>query len=87
MSRDEVPYTVYSLEECINRGVAAFDWKSRWRPTPGGDRGPLKRGAGFSYDGDYYVKSVTHSIRLGEYKQRFTLTREGIGATVPMVLP
>jgi len=45
------------------------------------------RGAGFSYDGLYYVKSVTHAIRLGEYKQRFTLTREGVGATTPFVRP
>jgi hypothetical protein len=45
------------------------------------------RGAGFTYDGMYYVKSVTHSIRRGEYKQRFTLTREGVGTTTPVVRP
>jgi hypothetical protein len=45
------------------------------------------RGAGESYDGDYYVKSVTHSIRKGEYKQRFTLTREGTGTLTPLVRP
>ena len=45
------------------------------------------RGAGFSFDGDYYVKSVTHSIRKGEYKQRFTLTREGTGSLTPTVIP
>jgi hypothetical protein len=45
------------------------------------------RGAGFSYDGFYYVKSVTHSIRKGEYKQRFTLTREGTGSLTPVVRP
>ena len=33
------------------------------------------RGVDYSYDGDYYVKSVTHRVRKGEYKQRFTLTR------------
>jgi hypothetical protein len=33
------------------------------------------RGAGFAYDGFYYVKSVTHSIKRGEYKQNFSLTR------------
>lgn len=43
------------------------------------------RGAGYSYDGSYFVKSVTHSIRRNEYKQRFTLTREGIGALSPVV--
>jgi hypothetical protein len=45
------------------------------------------RGVGLSYDGLYYVKKVTHAIRAGEYKQKFTLTREGTGSTVPMVIP
>jgi len=45
------------------------------------------RGAGFSYDGDYDVKSVTHNIRKGEYKQRFTLSREGTGTLTPLVRP
>ena len=36
------------------------------------------RGAGQAYDGVYYVKTVTHSIKRGEYKQSFTLAREGI---------
>jgi hypothetical protein len=39
------------------------------------------RGAGRAYDGTYYVKSVTHNIKRGEYKQSFQLTREG---TVPL---
>lgn len=43
------------------------------------------RGAGKSYDGLYYVKSVTHKLEIGKYKQSFTLTREGLGATVPVV--
>ena len=32
------------------------------------------RGAGVAYDGLYYVKSVTHNIKRGEYTQSFTLT-------------
>jgi len=43
------------------------------------------RGVGFSHDGRYYVKSVTHKIEPGKYKQGFTLTREGLGSLVPMV--
>jgi len=43
------------------------------------------RGVGFSYDGLYYVESVTHSITQGEYKQSFSLTREGLGSTVATV--
>jgi hypothetical protein len=44
------------------------------------------KGVGNSYDGLYYVKSVTHSIKLGEYTQSFTMTREGLGSTT-QVLP
>ncbi|AFZ12035.1 hypothetical protein Cri9333_1126 [Crinalium epipsammum PCC 9333] len=39
------------------------------------------RGVGATYDGLYYVKSVTHKISPGEYKQNFTITRDGIGTT------
>lgn len=38
------------------------------------------RGVGFSYDGNYYVKEVTHRIKRGEYKQSFSISREGRGA-------
>jgi hypothetical protein len=44
------------------------------------------RGVGFQHDGLYYVKSVTHRIQPGDYRQSFTLTREGQGSTLP-VLP
>jgi hypothetical protein len=43
------------------------------------------RGAGFTYDGFYYVKRVTHKISLGKYTQRFELVREGLGSTTPLV--
>jgi hypothetical protein len=36
------------------------------------------RGAGSAYDGTYFVKSVTHNIKRGEYKQSFSLVREGL---------
>ena len=49
MFRDEVPFTNFTLEECIRRGAELFDWTQRWRPLPGADAGPIKRGAGFSY--------------------------------------
>lgn len=45
------------------------------------------RGVGDSFNGLYYVKEVRHSIRVGEYKQSFTLTREGTGALTPLVIP
>jgi hypothetical protein len=43
------------------------------------------RGAGLAFDGLYFVKSVTHSIKRGEYTQRFTLTRNGLISTFPRV--
>jgi hypothetical protein len=45
------------------------------------------RGAGQAFDGLYYVKSVTHKIKRGEYKQSFTLTRNGLVSTVSTVSP
>jgi hypothetical protein len=45
------------------------------------------RGVGLSYDGNYYVCRVTHTIRRGEYKQNFTLRREGTGTLLPAVRP
>ncbi|MDF5753125.1 hypothetical protein [Spongiactinospora sp. TRM90649] len=43
------------------------------------------RGAGEAFDGLYYVSSVTHSIRRGEYKQSFTLARNGLLSTLSEV--
>lgn len=45
------------------------------------------RGAGAAYDGLYYVDSVTHSIKRGEYKQNFQLSRDGLISQTPAVLP
>ncbi|MEO6729685.1 MAG: hypothetical protein ABIN01_00580 [Ferruginibacter sp.] len=44
------------------------------------------RGAGLSYDGMYYVDSVTHNIKQGEYKQNFTLSRDGLISNTPNVV-
>ncbi|MEJ8650064.1 hypothetical protein WKI65_18685 [Streptomyces sp. MS1.AVA.3] len=45
------------------------------------------RGAGVTYDGDYYVKSVTTNLRPGSYQQNFTLSREGLIARSGTVRP
>jgi hypothetical protein len=45
------------------------------------------RGAGEAFDGLYYVRSVTHTLRRNEYKQAFTLARNGLLSTVPVVPP
>jgi hypothetical protein len=45
------------------------------------------RGAGRTYDGLYYVDSVTHTLKRGEYKQSFTLSRDGLVAAAETVRP
>jgi len=48
------------------------------------------RGIGLSYDGNYYVQKVTHSIELGNkpnYTQKFKISKEGTGLLVPVVIP
>jgi hypothetical protein len=45
------------------------------------------RGAGITYDGMYYVNTVSHTISPGSYKQSFTLSRDGLIAAGPAVLP
>lgn len=45
------------------------------------------RGAGVAYDGLYYVESVTHNIKKGEYKQNFSLSRDGLISNTGFVSP
>lgn len=45
------------------------------------------RGAGIAYDGLYYVNSVTHTLQRGEYKQSFSLSRDGLIPLTPRVIP
>ncbi len=43
------------------------------------------RGAGVAYDGLYYVQSVTSTLKRGEFKQSFSLTRNGLISITPRV--
>ncbi len=45
------------------------------------------RGGGEYFDGLYYVKSVTHDIKRGEYKQNFSLERGGTGSSIARATP
>jgi hypothetical protein len=45
------------------------------------------RGAGVAYDGLYYVQSVTSTLKRGEFKQNFQLTRNGLVSVTPRVVP
>ena len=41
--------------------------------------------AGNGYDGFYYVKSVTSTLKRGEFKQTFSLVRDGLISLTPTV--
>jgi hypothetical protein len=43
------------------------------------------RGVGTAFDGLYYVKSVTTTLKQGEIKQSFQLTRNGLVSITPKV--
>jgi hypothetical protein len=43
------------------------------------------RGAGWTYDGFWYVREVRHALSRGDYSQHFSLARDGYGSTTPIV--
>jgi len=43
------------------------------------------RGVGLAYDGLYFVKRVTNTLKSGEFKQDFELSRNGLISLTPMV--
>jgi hypothetical protein len=43
------------------------------------------RGVGVAHDGLYYVSSVTSTLKRGEFKQRFELSRNGLVSITPRV--
>jgi putative selenate reductase molybdopterin-binding subunit len=87
---DQTPYTNYSLDECIHRGAAAFDWRTRWRQTPGSDAGPIKRGAGVSFmifrAGLGRSSAVIRLAASGRYAVHVGVTDVGAGAKTTMGL-
>jgi CO/xanthine dehydrogenase Mo-binding subunit len=87
---DQTPYTTYSLDECIRRGAEAFQWKTRWKPQPGSDRGPIKRGAGVSFmafrAGLGRSSAVVRVDAKGKYSVHVGVTDVGGGAKTTMGL-
>jgi xanthine dehydrogenase molybdenum-binding subunit len=87
-ARENVPFSNYTLDECIRRGAETFDWKSRWRPVPGSDKGPIKRGAGFTYmafrSGVGSSSAVLHVDSKGKYTLFVGVTDVGAGAKTTM---
>jgi CO/xanthine dehydrogenase Mo-binding subunit/aerobic-type carbon monoxide dehydrogenase small subunit (CoxS/CutS family) len=86
----EIPFTSYSLEECITRGAEAFDWKNRRRVTSGSDPGPVKRGAGVAFLA-FRAGLGTSSAEIrvgadGRFKVHVGVTDVGAGAKTTMGL-
>src|SRR5262245_51485074 len=87
--RDETPYSNYTLDECLRRGMEAFDWKKKWHP-PGAESGPIRRGYGVSFMA--FRSSLGRSsavIRLdskGRYGVHVGVTDVGAGAKTTMAL-
>src|SRR2546425_6706953 len=87
---DEVPYTNYSLDECIRRGAEAFEWKKRWRPQPGSDPGPVKYGAGVAFMAFRSALGRSNAVIRLDAKGKYTVfvgvTDIGAGAKTTMAL-
>jgi xanthine dehydrogenase molybdenum-binding subunit len=87
---EKTSYTNYSLDECIQRGAEAFEWKKRWRPQPGSDAGPVKRGAGVSFlafrSGVGHSSAVLRVDARAKYKLHVGVTDVGAGAKTTMGL-
>jgi xanthine dehydrogenase molybdenum-binding subunit len=89
-ARENVPFSNYTLDECITRGAEIFDWKSRWRAVPGSDKGPIKKGAGFTYmafrSGVGSSSAVLQVDSKGQYTLFVGVTDVGAGAKTTMGL-
>jgi CO/xanthine dehydrogenase Mo-binding subunit len=87
--RDEVPYSNYTLEDCVRRGMDAFDWKARWHPPGAGD-GPIKRGLGVAFmafrSGLGSSSAVIKLDGRGRYAVHVGVTDVGAGAKTTMAM-
>jgi len=87
-ANDTTAFTNYTLEECMQRGVEAFEWKKRWQPVPGSDKGPLKRGAGVAFmsfrSGVGRSDAILTVNSQGRYACHVGVTDVGAGAKTTM---
>ena len=81
-------FTNYSLDECIRRGAEIFEWKKRWRPQPGSDPGPIKRGAGVAFMSFRSGVGNSSAVLTVDAREQYTLfvgvTDVGPGAKTTM---
>ncbi|MEW2051332.1 hypothetical protein [Streptomyces sp. NPDC005476] len=93
--RDSGTGVIHAFEQAQSQVDASVDAVVAEGEADGGRYGDVLRpralvgvrGAGWSHDGNWYVRRVEHELAPGSYTQRFTLTRDGHGPTVPVVRP
>jgi CO/xanthine dehydrogenase Mo-binding subunit/aerobic-type carbon monoxide dehydrogenase small subunit (CoxS/CutS family) len=89
-ANDQTPYTNYTLDQCIHRGLEAFNWKERWKSKPGSDPGPVKRGAGFAFmafrSGVGRSNAIIEVDSSGKHLVRVGVTDVGAGAKTTMAV-
>jgi xanthine dehydrogenase molybdenum-binding subunit len=87
--RDDLPYTNYTLEECLDRGMALIDWKRRWRPA-GSETGAVRHGLGVAFmafrSGIGRSNAVARVNAAGEYSIHVGVTDVGAGAKTTMAM-
>ncbi len=92
-----IPVSKFSAGEALQLGLAAVAGSSD-AVTANGQLDVLRyghvlksrqlvavRGAGDNFNGRYFVKSVTHTIKRGSYTQSFSLARGGIKSDISRV--
>jgi xanthine dehydrogenase molybdenum-binding subunit len=81
-------FTSYTLDECVKRGADIFEWKKRWRPQPGSDAGPIKRGAGVAFMSFRSGVGNSSAVLTVDSREQYTLfvgvTDVGPGAKTTM---
>ena len=87
---EEEPFTTYALDQCVEQGAEQFGWADRWRPQPGSDPGPVKRGAGMAFMLFRATVGPSSAILRVDADARYTLfvgvTDIGPGAKTTMSL-
>jgi len=91
MTKEQMPNAVYRVLGILARSSDAISVSGSLDVTRYGSvlRNRMLvgvRGGGLAYDGMYYVNSVTHTLKRGEYKQSFQLSRDGLISITPRVV-
>jgi CO/xanthine dehydrogenase Mo-binding subunit len=81
-------FTNYTLDQCVQHGAEIFEWKKRWRPQPGSDKGPIKRGAGVAFMSFRSGVGNSSAVLTVDAREQYTLyvgvTDVGPGAKTTM---